>query len=519
MRHLSLFLILSFCATTAVACGDAVDTPTETTQTGVTEPNGPNLQRGTEPYNPTDSGPRTEDPRTEDPRTEDPRTEDPRTEDPRTEDPRIEDPPCVDPNAGGSDVNLCFNTADCCSGFCTYTGMDYVPGTCASQVSDGSDCETDAWCLSGYCTDGVCQETECEGVGSSCWSASDCCGSTFCAEGGGYAPGTCTKPQPDGAACWWHDWCQSGVCTDGICTSESCGDNGQNCYDGGECCTGLCTYDMNNPYIPGSCFSVQDNGMHCLDDTWCASGQCVDGTCGAKGCQDGDQECWHDSACCDGFCTYNGASGYTPGVCQKLLGLDAFCLSDTWCESGHCADGSCQNASCMDLDAECYSGADCCSGLCTYDGQSYIQGVCTTPQPAGAACVADMWCESTSCVDGECADLSEVILTFSEIYETVFESNGCAGGYCHSDPFGALNFLDEDEAYWSLVDMQVYQPMCGIDTYVVPGDPEASLLWHKVRPYVDDAPWCGDKMPLGTMGLPAADAALVEAWIAQGAHP
>ena len=79
--------------------------------------------------------------------------------------------------------------------------------------------------------------------------------------------------------------------------------------------------------------------------------------------------------------------------------------------------------------------------------------------------------------------------------------------------------MTEDEAYWSLVDMPVWQPFCGVETYVVPGDPEASLLWHKVRPYNDGDPWCGDKMPLGTMGLPAEDAALVEAWIAQGAIP
>lgn len=521
MRHLTLTLFLTLAMLAAPACSDVLDPPTDGEQSGVgTEPD-PSRRGGASSGEP--NSPRTPVLPPEDPPSDTPPQDDPPQDDPPVQGPPVQAPPdapgCVELDAPDGSINLCYSTQDCCEGFCTYTGMDYVPGNCRAQVSVGEYCETNAWCLSGHCTDGVCEETECGGLQQSCWSTSDCCGALFCAEGGGYVPGSCAEPLPDGAACWWHDWCQSGVCTDSVCTSESCGDPGAMCYEGTECCTGLCSHDMNNPYIPGSCISAQPDGSNCLADAWCTSGTCVDGVCGQKGCWDAGTECWSDSGCCEGFCTYTGASGYTPGVCQPLQDLDAFCLADSWCESGQCVDGSCQDSACMALDANCFSGAECCSGMCTYDGQGYVQGVCTTPQPDGASCVADMWCESTSCVDGVCQDLSEVVITFSELYETVFESNGCASGYCHSDPFGALNFLDVDEAYWGLTTQTTASSDCGLEQYVVPGDPEASLLWQKVRPHADDAPWCGQKMPLGTLGLPEADAALVEAWITQGALP
>jgi len=510
-------MLLMFTMLASPACSGALDGTAEGEPTSATGEDGSNAQRGQGPFDPT--GPRTAVLPSEEPPSDAPPGDDPPADDPPVDDPPVDDPPVDDPPLCGASGDTCYDTATCCAGFCTYLGMDYIPGFCSAQVADGGSCETDTWCLSGHCTDSVCEVSDCAGLAKGCWSKSDCCGDLFCSEGGGYVPGSCTPPQPDGAACWWHDWCQSGVCTDGICTSGSCGNNGEGCYESDECCTGLCTYDMNNPYIPGACFSAQPDDSTCLDASWCQSGVCTDGQCGYKTCEDAGTECWGDGYCCHGFCTYTGASGYTPGVCAPLQDLDTFCLADTWCKSGHCADGTCQSAECLALDSQCYSASECCSGMCTYDGQGYVQGSCVAPQPAGAACVADMWCESTSCVDGACQDLSDVSLTFGEVYHLVFEFNGCAGGYCHSDPFGGLNFQSEDQAYGSLVNAPVWQPWCDTEHYVVPGDPEASLLWLKVRPYSADDPWCGDKMPLGTMGLPAADAALVEAWIAQGALP
>ena len=102
--------------------------------------------------------------------------------------------------------------------------------------------------------------------------------------------------------------------------------------------------------------------------------------------------------------------------------------------------------------------------------------------------------------------MSGLTLSFTDIYEAVFENNGCANGYCHSAPFEGLNFLTVDDAYAALVNQVSPFPQCEVETYVVPGDPEASLLWHKVRPATDEGPWCGEKMPLGTLGLSEAAA-------------
>lgn len=53
---------------------------------------------------------------------------------------------------------------------------------------------------------------------------------------------------------------------------------------------------------------------------------------------------------------------------------------------------------------------------------------------------------------------------------------------------------------------------------VVPGDPDASYLWHKLR----HTAVVGDGMPRGVLGsrrLPAAELELVRRWIETGARP
>lgn len=51
--------------------------------------------------------------------------------------------------------------------------------------------------------------------------------------------------------------------------------------------------------------------------------------------------------------------------------------------------------------------------------------------------------------------------------------------------------------------------LCDGQPLVVPGDPEASLLWRKVAPGVEV---CGNKMP-GPQGLPPEQAELIRTWI------
>lgn len=60
--------------------------------------------------------------------------------------------------------------------------------------------------------------------------------------------------------------------------------------------------------------------------------------------------------------------------------------------------------------------------------------------------------------------------------------------------------------------------MCGLTTRVVPGSPDESILWIRARPMSEDTGGaCAEKMPQGSEGLTATEAALVRAWIEAGA--
>lgn len=107
--------------------------------------------------------------------------------------------------------------------------------------------------------------------------------------------------------------------------------------------------------------------------------------------------------------------------------------------------------------------------------------------------------------------------SFTEVYETVLVPYGCTAGYCHGDSAGGLTLTDEATSYASLVEVEATAVGCET-TRVVPGAPDQSALWQRVRPAaLDGGQACGDKMPKNSMGLPDADAALVRAWIEGGA--
>jgi len=156
--------------------------------------------------------------------------------------------------------------------------------------------------------------------------------------------------------------------------------------------------------------------------------------------------------------------------------------------------------------------------MCTWDAQSYIPGACSHKQPNGQACVADAWCQSTYCEDGFCAPKPAKDVTFKDVWDMVFAPKGCSNGACHGSMLSPMSFEGPETAYWQLVGAPAAQFWCGLDTRVVPGDPESSILWHRVRPMeLDDAQWCGQKMPLGSEGLTLSEAQLIYDWIDAGA--
>lgn len=87
---------------------------------------------------------------------------------------------------------------------------------------------------------------------------------------------------------------------------------------------------------------------------------------------------------------------------------------------------------------------------------------------------------------------------------------------CHSasNPPGGLDLgFTADMAYAALVNVASTSGNCGGRTYVVPGDPAASLLYDKLA---NPAPACGAPMPFG--GTFAGDLPVIREWIQQGAQ-
>ena len=95
------------------------------------------------------------------------------------------------------------------------------------------------------------------------------------------------------------------------------------------------------------------------------------------------------------------------------------------------------------------------------------------------------------------------------------------GGGGNPDPGGDLFLTEEALAYSSMVGANAAVAGCGMTQLVVPGSPEQSILWDRIKPLVDGEERCLPAMPMNNddLGLPEADAQLVYDWILGGALP
>lgn len=103
--------------------------------------------------------------------------------------------------------------------------------------------------------------------------------------------------------------------------------------------------------------------------------------------------------------------------------------------------------------------------------------------------------------------------TFTELYQQVLAPRSCTSPYCHGS-FGSGALDDVHAAYVSILSAVADGEGCGDAKVVIPGDPEHSMLYLKVSM---DKPPCGERMPVTTGALPAAEIELIRAWIAAGA--
>lgn len=111
-------------------------------------------------------------------------------------------------------------------------------------------------------------------------------------------------------------------------------------------------------------------------------------------------------------------------------------------------------------------------------------------------------------------------VSFATVYTKVIQDKGCSAGYCHGGGAGEMLLTDQATAYKSLVGPDAKTAGCGKTKRVVPGKPDDSMLWLRVRPIaLDGAKPCADKMPQSSDGLPQDLADLVKQWIVDGALP
>lgn len=101
--------------------------------------------------------------------------------------------------------------------------------------------------------------------------------------------------------------------------------------------------------------------------------------------------------------------------------------------------------------------------------------------------------------------------TYSAIYTEILEPQGCTADRCHGGLGLKLN--TQDGGYTSLLN-DVGVMGCAGMKFVVPGQPDQSLLYRKVA---DAMPVCGARMPLSLAPLKPEELTQIRTWIEMGA--
>lgn len=288
----------------------------------------------------------------------------------------------------------CAETMDACKTSCQTEADCVEDATCADGLCLGTKplgeaCNNGFECLEGYCVDGRCCESDCDGKCQRC----DMNDSGLCEP-----VADLTDPDSDCGQCQ--------ACFDGGCSNVPAGDDPKDdCTEGppGECAhTGQC--DGN-----GACRIRGEDypcGQQCEDE------QVVDLYCSGEGIG-------------ASFCNVEG----TVDDCQGYLSCDAFidscpltCLLDTECLTGYYCDtdNNCKpdltDGQACNADHECSSSACVddvccdapCDGVCEACNLAEKEGSCS-PIPHGSddpaqSCDDGIYCNGEDYCDGEGGD-------------------------------------------------------------------------------------------------------------------
>lgn len=245
---------------------------------------------------------------------------------------------------------------------------------------------------------------------------------------GAYA-GTLGGPELDDLGTWQATRKSGSTTIAGLATKTATANSGSaptpnSCPDGTEPCQNVCTPSCTEGKIlnPATCQCEQGNHCEpgytkcygfCVDlmtdrqycgscDSVCLSLNCVDGIC--KQCTDIDKECSTNADCCSGWCAA-ADGGPKCKVCNGTVCENApLGCTDTNTDMNNC--GACGNA--------CPALAECAGGSCQCPiGTSYCNGVC-----------ADVLGDPNNC--GACGYVCPNVVTVGG-YDL---QQGCSNGAC-----------------------------------------------------------------------------------------
>jgi hypothetical protein len=328
--------------------------------------------------------------------------------------------------------------------------------------TSGSVCDDDLECSSGFCAQGVCCDSRCDGLCLACnvptnigacvplaagtkpingRCATDTvasCGHDGTCDGAGacrrYPDGSICQPgRCAGSTVMGAKVCQAGACKDGpniVCAPFTCDIGSGNCFtscrskadcDGRDCMNGSC--------------GKKPLGATCTTTAECDSGFCADGVCCNLAC---------DGACLS--CSQPGKMGECRpvdegttdphGICkqdpQEKCGSSGLCNGqggcakyavNTVCKPGSCSGGSMIPASTCNGEGTCVLGSaiscfpyvcgdDACKPSCLSNADCAAGNSCAQPGPMGSCgkkglgqkCLVADDCKSNFCVDGVCCD-------------------------------------------------------------------------------------------------------------------
>lgn len=337
--------------------------------------------------------------------------------------------------------------------------INTIDDNCNGQADDGCPfpvgtlCSLNTECASGFCTDGYCCNSACNGLCETCAGGTcspipagqdpinECPGTGIC---GSYCNGTrgCVYPSATTDCgvcqrCSGNGLCVSvGADTDpdndcttcrtcdgsGSCKNVANGQDPQNdCPDMSPCsqdgfCKGDGTcryYGTSTIYTPESCNA--GTNIYSAPDTCSGSGTVNDGgttscgpyTCSTTVCR---TSCTQQSDCATGyFCDVSGAYGQI-GACLTKLANGSACSNDARdfeCSGGFCSNGFCCSSS---TGSCCATGADCsslakpasCDTASSCSGYR-VEATCSAANVCQTSTVSDQsGCSGEICTAGSC---------------------------------------------------------------------------------------------------------------------